>query len=195
MLERISKDDWQYIVPFLLCTICFIATDVIGIIGKTSVAYWSGRLFVEPYRVVTSHFFHVDINHFFANSSGIIVARYFFKALNLRSNYFLIAIVFLLIPIQSIICWCIDILVCKNANSIAIGFSGILYGVYAIILLTTIYGKKKFIFLECGLGRNPNLIKSISVITGIGLILSFLPGISLIGHLSGLLAGIVVFLL
>jgi len=63
MLEKISKDDWQYFVPFLACTICFFATDFLGIIDKTSIAYWSGRLLYEPYRIITSHLFHGDFNH------------------------------------------------------------------------------------------------------------------------------------
>jgi len=64
MLEKISKDDWQYFVPFLACSICFFATDFLGIIDKSSIAYWSGRLFYEPYRIITSHFFHGDFNDY-----------------------------------------------------------------------------------------------------------------------------------
>ena len=96
MIEKISKDDWQYFVPFFACTICFIATDFLGIIDKTYIAYWSGRLFYEPYRLITSHFFHGDLNHLLANVSGIIVARYFLKSLGLKSDYFFLAFVALI---------------------------------------------------------------------------------------------------
>ena len=111
MFKKVSNDDWQYFAPFLICTICFIATNVVGIVEKSSVAYWSGRLLIEPYRVVTNHFFHGDINHLLANISGIILARYFLKALRLRSDYFFVMIIALLIPLQTFICWCIDIFV------------------------------------------------------------------------------------
>ena len=138
MLEKISKDDWQYFVPFLACSICFFATDFLGIIDKTSIAYWSGRLFYEPYRIITSHFFHGDFNHLLANISGIIVARYFLKSLSLQSDYFFLAFIVLIMPLQAFICWCVDILVYRNPMSLAIGFSGFLFGIDAFILYASI---------------------------------------------------------
>ena len=194
MLNKIAKEDWQYFLPFLVCTICFISTDFIGIIEKTSVAYWSGRLLAEPYRIITSHFFHGNINHLLANISGIIVARYFLRALKLRSDYFLFAFIALIIPLHTFIFWCIDIFVYRNPMSLAIGFSGILFGVDAFILMTTIFGKKRFLFISCEMNRNSKLFKSISLLTGIGIIWSFLPGISFLGHISGLVAGVILFL-
>ena len=193
MLEKISKDDWQYIFPFLACTICFFVTDFLGIIDKTSIAYWSGRLFDEPYRIITSHFFHGNFNHLLANILGIIVARYFLKSLSLQSDYFFFAFIALTIPLQSLICWCVDIFVYRNPMSLAIGFSGVLFGINAFILMTTIYGKKKFVYIQCEMKKDRRLLKSISVLTGVGIIWSFLPGISLLGHMSGLLAGFLLF--
>ena len=169
------------------------ATDFFGIIDKASIAYWSGRLFYEPYRIITSHFFHGDVNHLLANISGIIVARYFLKSLSLQSDYFFLAFIVLIMPLQAFICWCIDILVYRNPMSLAIGFSGVLFGMDAFILMTTIYGKKRFLFIGCHLKKDPRLLKSISVLTGIGIIWSFLPGISLLGHMSGLFAGFLLF--
>ena len=193
MLEKISKDDWQYFLPFLACTICFFATDFLGIIDKTSIAYWSGRMFFEPYRIITSHFFHSNFNHLLANISGIIVARYFLKSLSLQSDYFFLAFIILIMPLQAFIFWCFDILLYRNHMSLAIGFSGVLFAIDAFILMTTIYGKKKFIYIRCGLKNDPKLLKSISLLTSIGIIWSFLPGISLLGHISGLLAGFILF--
>ena len=195
MLNKIAKDDWQYVLPFFVCTICFIATDFLGIIEKTSIAYWSGRLLAEPYRIITSHFFHGNINHLLANISGIIVARYFLRALKLRSENFLYVFIALMIPLQIFLCWFIDIFVYGNVMSLAIGFSGVLFGLDSFILMTTIYGKKRFLFIECEMNRNSKLLKSISLLTGIGIIWSFLPGISFLGHMSGLVAGFLLFLL
>lgn len=193
MLLKVSRNDWQYIVPFLACTICFVSTDLLGIIEKSSYAYWSGRLLFDPYRIVTSHFIHGDIDHLLANVSGIIVVRYFLNALRLRSDYFLFTIIALMIPLQTFICWCLDIFVYRNPMSLSIGFSGILFGIDAFILMTTIYGKQRFLFIKCEMKKNIRLFKSISFLTGIGIIWSFLPGISFSGHLSGLLAGFFLF--
>tara|TARA_B100000965_G_scaffold405170_1_gene438156 strand:- start:2193 stop:2780 length:588 start_codon:yes stop_codon:yes gene_type:complete len=193
MVLRVSKDDWQYFAPFLVCTICFVATDFFGILEKTSFAYWSGRLSSEPYRIITAHFFHGDINHLLANVSGIIVVRYFLKALRLRSDYFMYAIITLLIPLQTLISWYVDVFVFKNPMSLSIGFSGILFGIDAFILMTTRCGKKRFLFIKCEMKKNLKLFRSISLLTGIGIIWSFLPGISLLGHMSGLTAGFLLF--
>ncbi len=73
--------------------------------------------------------------------------------------------------------------------SLSIGFSGILFGVDAFILLTTMYGKKRFVFIKCEMKKDRKLFKSICLLTGIGIISSFLPGISFLGHMSGLIAG------
>ena len=193
MLNKVAKDDLQYFLPFLVCTTCFIATDFLGIVEKTSVAYWSGRLLAEPYRIITSHFFHGNINHLLSNVGGIIVARYFLRALKLRSDVFLFVFIALIIPLQTLLCWCVDIFVYRNSMSLAIGFSGILFGVDAFILMTTIFGKKRFLFIECGMSRNPQLFKSISLLTGIGIIWSLFPGISFLGHISGLVAGLLLY--
>ena len=135
----------------------------------------------------------VGVNHLLANISGIIIARYFFKVLRLKSNNFFVVLILFLIPIQSLILFCIDIFAFKNPMSLAIGFSGILYGIDSFILMTTIFGKKSFIGIQCNFHRNFKLLRSISVLTFVGIIWSFLPGISLMGHLSGLLSGILLF--
>ena len=193
MFVKVSKDDWQFVAPFLICTFCFLAADLLRIIDKTSIAYWSGRLSSEPYRIITFHFFHSDFNHLLANISGIIVARYFLKSLRLKSDYFFIVFIALIIPLQTFFCWYVDIFIYKNPMSLAIGFSGILFGIDAFILMTTIFGKKNFLFINCDFKNNPRLLKSISLLTGIGIIWSFQPGISLLGHISGLLSGFLLF--
>ena len=193
MLEKVSKDDWQYFAPFLACTICFIATDFLGIVEKTTFAYWSGRLIIEPYRIISAHFFHGDINHLLANISGIIVIRYFLKALSLKSDYFFLIFIALMIPLQTFICWLLDIFLFQNQMSLAIGFSGILFGMDAFLLMTTIFGKKKFVFMKCEMRKNRVLLKPIVSLTLIGIIWSFLPGISLLGHMSGIVAGFILY--
>ena len=195
MLKKISNDDWQYLIPISVCVSCFIATDFLELFDKTSVAYWSGRLFFEPYRVITSHFFHGDANHLLANISGIIVSRYFLKALGLRNNYFFLTLTALLIPLQSSVSWVIDIFFYRNPMALTIGFSGILYGVNAFLLLSAIYGKGNFVFLNCSLSRDLRSLKSLGIITLVGIVWSFLPGISFIGHLSGFISGLMLFFL
>ena len=192
--DKVAKDDWQYLLPFLACAICFIATDVFGIVEKTRFAYWSGGLLFEPYRIFTSHFLHGDAKHFLANTFGIVVARYCLKALKLKSNSFFLLLVGLLIPIQTLVFWVFDIFLFKNPMSLAIGFSGVLYGANAFILLASIYGKQHFAGMNIGLKKDQQTVKTMLLLTSVGIIWSLLPGISLLGHLAGFISGTLLFL-
>ena len=79
--------------------------------------------------------------------------------------------------------------------SLAVGFSGILYGVNAFVLLASTYGKEYFLNCEISLKKNHQIRQMMLVITCLGIGWSFSPGISLIGHLSGFLAGVFLFFL
>ncbi len=192
---KIAKDDWQYLLPFIGYSICFVATDLFGIIEKTSFAYWSGGLLVEPYRIITMHFIHEDAKHLLANTFGIVIARYCLKGLKLKGSSFFLLLVGLLIPLQTLIFWFVDIFFFKNPMSLAIGFSGILYGVDAFILLASIYGKQSFVGLNIDLKKDQQVCQTMVVLTSIGIAWSLLPGISLLGHIAGFIAGALLFLL
>ena len=192
---KVSKNDWQYLLPFITFSICFIATDIFESIEKTRFAYWSGGLLVEPYRIITSHFIHSNAKHLLANTFGIIIARYCLKALKLKSDSFFLLIVGLLIPLQTFIFWLIDIFLFNNPISFAVGFSGILYGVDAFILLSSIFGKKHFIGLNIDIRKDQQIRQTMIVLISIGITWSLFPSISLIGHLAGLIAGTLMFFL
>ncbi len=192
---KVSKDDWQYLLPFLVCSICFLATDLFKIIDKSMLAYWSGGLLGEPYRIITTHFIHGDAKHLLANTFGIVVARYCLKGLRLKGNSFFLFIVGLLIPLQTLIFWFLDIFLLRNPMSFAVGFSGILYGIDAFILLSSIHGKQHFIGLKIDLKKDQQISQIMIVLTSIGIASSLLPGISLLGHLAGFIAGALLFLL
>ena len=194
-ISKISKDDWQYLLPFLACAICFLATDLVGIMDKTKFAYWSGGLLVEPYRIITSHFIHGDAKHLLANTFGIVVARYCLKSLKLKGNFFFLLLIGLLIPLQTLVFWFVDIFFFKNSMSLALGFSGILYGVHAFILLASIYGKQRFISMSIDIRKDQQIRQTMIVLMGISIAWSLLPGITMIGHLAGLVAGAILFLI
>ena len=80
-------------------------------------------------------------------------------------------------------------------NYAALGFSGIIYALFGFLLLTSIYGKKYFLGKEIGFKSNYEVQKMSKTICLIGLIFSFLPGVSLLGHLSGFIAGCFLFLI
>ena len=155
-LKQVSKDDWQYLLPFCVCVSCFVVTDILNLLEKINLAYWSGALTLQPYRIITSHFLHVDIKHLLANTFGIIVARYCLQSLRLKSNFFFGLVVVLLIPMQTLILWILDIFLFKNPMSLAIGFSGILYGVDAFVLLASRFQTQPFANFELLVSRQKN---------------------------------------
>ena len=192
---KIANDDWQYLLPFLICLMFFIITDIFRFVDKTSLAYWSGALINEPHRIITSHFIHGNENHLLLNTFGIVFARFCLKSLKLNNNYFFLLLISLLIPLQTIIFWLSDMLIFHNLMSLAIGFSGIIYGLNAFILLASLYGKREFIGFPIVLEKNRQVHQAVLTLTVIGFIWSLLPGISLNGHLSGFIAGSILFLL
>ena len=80
-------------------------------------------------------------------------------------------------------------------NYAALGFSGIIYALFGFLLLTSFYGKKHFLGKEIGFKSNYEVQKMSRTISFIGLVFSFLPGISLLGHLSGFISGCFLFLI
>ncbi len=195
MLRNFPQKEIQYIIPFLLIVLGFILTDFLGIFEKSTLSYWSGRLLYEPYRVITTHFVHGDTKHLLANTFGIVVSRYSLNQLGIKNNYFFVLLVAFLIPLQVFIFWALDIFIFHNLLSLAIGFSGIIFGIHGFILLTSIYGKKNFLGIEITCSKNLDIRRIMLTLLTIGFIWSFVPGISFAGHLSGFLAGLILFLL
>ena len=191
----VARDDWQYLIPFLICLLGFIATDILGLLDKSYIVYWSGGLLAQPHRILTAHFFHGDFGHLLFNTGGIIIARNFFRTLGLSNRSFFLLLIAFLIPLQVSINWFYDIFVARNPMSLALGFSGIIYGIDAFILLASIYGKQTFLGVQIGLSRNYQCRQTMTILTVMGVLYSFTPGISLMGHLSGFAAGAFLFLL
>ncbi len=195
MIDKLPKQDWQYFIPAFVIVIVFVGTDIIFNLNKLELAYFSGGLLIEPYRVITSHLVHADFGHLLANIGGIIVARFFLNELKLKNNFLFLVLICFLIPLQTSLQWLLDIYLFENPMSFLIGFSGILYGVDAFILFSSIFGKRRFLGLETSLTINAKVKEATIVITGIGFLWSLLPGVSFSGHLTGFMAGSILFFL
>ena len=107
--------------------------------------------------------------------------------------FFLILIICLL-PLQPFLQWNVENYFLGSPSRYSIGFSGIIYGIDAFILWSSIYGKEKFHANEIGLYRNKKVRNAISFLTAIGLAWSFAPGINMLAHITGFLAGSFIFL-
>ncbi|MBO8223221.1 rhomboid family intramembrane serine protease [Prochlorococcus marinus str. XMU1401] len=196
--NSISKYDWQYILSASLLISVFILTDLIGVIDKEYFYFVPKLISDQPYRIFTSILIHADLNHLLSNIGGIIITRYFLMRLGIESRYFYVKFILICSFLNFFIIWFYEkILSFFNIypNYAALGFSGIIYALFGFLLLTSFYGKSNFLGKKIGLKSNYEVQKMSKTICLIGLIFSFLPGVSLLGHLSGFIAGCFLFLI
>ena len=196
--NSISKYDWQYILSASLLILVFILTDLIGIINKEYFYFVPRLISDQPHRIFTSILTHADLNHLLSNLGGIIITRYFLIRLRNKSRFFYLKFILICSFLNFFIIWVYEkILSYFNiyTNYAALGFSGIIYALFGFLLLTSFYGKKNFLGKKIGFKSNYEVQKMSKIICLVGLIFSFLPGVSLLGHLSGFIAGCFLFLI
>ena len=118
--------------------------------------------------------------------------------LGIKSRFFYLKFILICSFLNFLIIWVYEkILSYFNIypNYAALGFSGIIYALFGFLLLTSFNGKKYFLGKEVGFKSNYEVQNMSKTICVIGLIVSFLPGVSLLGHLSGFIAGCFLFLI
>ena len=192
---RILKKEAQFIIPSFLCFLLFFIINYNRFFLLSELAYWSGNLINQPYRILSYSFVHKDFNHLLSNLFGIVVIRYCFINLNLKNIFLFLYLIIFLIPIQTFYLFILDNFLFYNPNHLLVGFSGIIFGTFSFIFLSSLYGKKYIFNIFIDLKKNHEIKKLMTVILSLGIIYSFLPGISLSGHVAGLLSGFIIFFL
>ena len=194
----ISKYDWQYLLTVFFLISAFIFTDLIGILNK-EYFYFVPRLITDqPYRIFSSILIHADLNHLLSNLGGIIITRFFLMRLGIKSRFFYLKFILICSFLNFFIIWLYEKTLSYfniYPNYVALGFSGIIYALFGFLLLTSFHGKSYFLGNEIGLKPNYEVQKMSKALSIIGLIFSFLPGVSLLGHISGFIAGCFLFLI
>tara|TARA_Y100001978_G_scaffold194859_1_gene202436 strand:- start:30 stop:635 length:606 start_codon:yes stop_codon:yes gene_type:complete len=195
----ISKYDWQYILIASILILVFIFTDLLRVFQKELLYFVPRLISDQPYRIFTSILIHADLNHLLSNLGGIIITRYFLMRLRIQSRFFYIQFILISSFLIFFIIWIYERTLSYFfnifPNYVALGFSGIIYALLGFLLLASFYGKSYFLGIKLGLKSNYEIQKMSKTLCFIGLIFSFLPGISLIGHLSGFIAGCLLYLI
>ena len=197
--NSISKYDWQFVVSASILISVFIFTDLIKVFDK-EVLYFVPRLISEqPYRIFTSILVHADLNHLLSNLGGIIITRYFLMRLGIESRLFYLKFILICSFLNFFVIWTYEKILSYffniYPNYAALGFSGIIYALFGFLLLTSFYGKNYFLGKKISLKSNYEVQKMAKTICFIGFIFSFLPRVSLLGHISGFIAGCFLFLI
>ncbi len=197
--NSISKYDWQYILSASLLILVFILTDLIGVIDKEYFYFVPKLISDQPYRIFTSILIHADLNHLLSNLGGIIITRYFLMRLGNKNRFFYLKFILSCSFLNFFIIWIYEKILSYffnfYPNYAALGFSGIIYALFGFLLLTSFYGKSHFLGKKIALKSNYHVQKMSKTICLIGLIFSFLPEVSLLGHISGFIAGCFLFLI
>ena len=192
---KIIRKEAQFIIPSFLCFLLFIFINFKRFFLVSDLSYWSSYLINQPYRILSYSFVHKDFNHLLSNLFGIIVVRYCFINLNLKNIFLFLYLIILLIPIQTFFLFIVDNFIFYNPNHLLVGFSGIIFGTFSFILLSSLYGKEYILNIFIGLKKNNEIYKLMTVFLSLGIVYSFLPSISLSGHIAGILSGFIIFIL
>ena len=190
---KIDLIDNQYIIIASALIAIWLMTDIFGLIEKNNWIFWSRIMQYEPHRFFTSALIHANAKRLLMNLGGIVVARAIFNQLGMRSNYLFLLLTIFLIPISNLLEWLWEGFV-SNPNAASLGFSGVIYGIDAFLLLCAINGKNKFFRIPTNIYKNYQVQQSMIVLTIIGQIWNFSGGVSIVGHNSGFVAGIILFL-
>ena len=192
---ELLKREHQFFLLIILCFISFVFINILGTIKISQIAYSSGYLIKEPYRILLYNFVHKDLNHLVSNVFGIIIIRYCFIKLKIKSSNLFYYLTILIIFLQTFILYLIDHFLVNKYDYFLIGFSGIVFGVNAYLMLVSYFGSNKFFNKFISLKRNYYIFRLNLLILSFGFIYSLLPGVSLKGHLSGALSGLIIFYL
>ena len=153
ILRNIKKEA-QFIIPSCLCFLLFVVVNLTHFYLVSDLSYWSSYIINQPYRILSYSFVHKDINHLLSNLFGIIVVRYCFINLKLKNIFLFLYLIILLIPIQTFYLFIIDNYLFYNPNHLLVGFSGIIFGSFSFILLSSLYGKEYILNIFIGLKKN-----------------------------------------
>ena len=196
--NSIFKYDLQYLVTGLSLISAFIFTDLIKVIDKEYFYFVPRLISDQPHRIFTSILIHADLNHLLSNLGGIIITRYFLMRLGVESRFFYLKFILICSFLSFSIIWVYEkTLSYFNIfpNYAALGFSGIIYAFFGFSLLTSRYGKNYFLGKKISFKSNYEVQNISKIISLVGLVFSLLPGVSLLGHLSGFIAGCFIFLI
>ena len=191
----INPIDYQYLLISSALIIIWISSDLLGLISKSHWMSWSGMMLDQPHRFLTNALIHIDGRHLLTNLFGIVIGRAILMQLGMKSKYLFALLVAILIPLSSFLQWMWEVVIASNLNAASLGFSGVIYGIDAFLLLSAVKGKDTFIKMPINLAKNSQAQQTMIVLTVMGQIWNFTGGVSVVGHQSGLVAGMLLFLL
>lgn len=168
-------------ITMVICTILFLAVNLLSSYAPSSTSavvamggYYKTNVIAahEYWRLLTSGFLHFDIFHYLMNMYALFQLGSFCEKLFKRWQYVLILIV-------SIIFGNLFVLIAQE-NVVGLGISGGLFGLLGAILM---------VMVENNSIKNPVVRMNMFQLLFLNLLISLMPGISMLAHLGGFVAG------
>jgi len=166
----------------IICSVMFILSILLQSVSNdlTAISIFLGsyyKAFIvgmdEWWRLLTAGFVHIDFLHFFVNMIALFNLGRIIEPLFGKRNYTIILL-------GSIVMGSVFVFV-GSGNNVTLGLSGGLYGLMGALLIH---------FITSGLWNNQRLRSQFLSTLMMNLIISFMPGISMLGHLGGFVGGI-----
>ncbi|MGL5541642.1 MAG: rhomboid family intramembrane serine protease [Erysipelotrichaceae bacterium] len=186
-IERKQARTWKNLpqVTVVVAALCVVYFAIINLVGLQSGDIYASSIFLGAYykmsvfanhefwRFLSAGFIHIDLLHLLVNMMALWSVGRICESLFTRKQY--VAILLGSIVMGSAFVYIGD------QNVISVGISGGLYGLLGAFV----------VYLGATGGfKNPAIRNSIIQIVLVNLLISFLPGVSLMGHLGGLVAGV-----
>ena len=187
----ISKEI-QFVLPLFICILFFLIINILKLFEISDFSYSPLILFSRFQRIITYSFVHKDINHLFSNIFGGVIIRYSLSQLNLKNKYLFFYLIILIIIIQSFILYIFNNYFLNSISYSLIGFSGVIFGTYSFLMISSFYSNNFFFNVFIGLKKNHKVFKMLLFLLSFGMIYSLLPEVSFIGHLAGIFSGIII---
>lgn len=175
---------WPYvsITVGVICVVVFLLSLLLQLVSSDSVAisiflgsYYKAFIvgLNEWFRLLTSGFVHIDIFHLLMNLMALYYVGVICEQVYGHQKYAIILL-------GSIVIGNVFVFI-GNGNIVAMGLSGGLYGLMAALLVY---------FVATGMWQQPMLRRQFLNILFINLLISFMPGISMLAHLGGFVGGV-----
>ncbi len=180
--KQIAKGvPWASII---IIGICIAMTVIVNLLGLKNDIFASAILmgayyktFVlagyEYWRLFTGGFIHIDIFHLLVNMMALINIGMMLERLYGRKKYLIILFAGIIVGNAFVFI--------GQGNSLTVGISG---GLYALLGSLVIYS------YDNGWLKQPAFRNQLIFIFSINLLINFMPNISVLGHMGGLMAGL-----
>ncbi len=172
---------WTYSI-IILCTAIFVLALLAGkkfndnVLGGILLGSYYKTLILgnhEYWRLLTHGFVHTEFFHIFMNLYALYSIGPTLEKIYGKKK-------FLITLLVSIVSGGLFILAGSH-NEVSLGLSGGIYGLFALLVIYA---------FESGAIKNQRVLRTFGTVLVINVIISFLPSVSLLGHLGGFVAGL-----